>query len=189
MQGLHRCELGRRAAHLVAGDAAVGSNFERVAHDGGPAKLAHEGLGELLEGVGQDDDLGRRTQLVEELAGTLKGLDGVDDLLNLLDAHVVFGEHAQAPPHELVIVGLVARGARQLGDVGCAGELDPNLRNEHAFQVSAHDVHAKNPSISGEYEKGRTARHAPRSSKQVPHHAKSGFSSARRREATCTGVL
>ena len=72
MQRADRGQLRLIAAHAVAGDGAVVSDFQRVAEDGRPAELLHDGLGELLERVADDDHLGLRAQVVQELLGAGK---------------------------------------------------------------------------------------------------------------------
>ena len=49
------------------------------------------------------------------------------------------------PAHQLVVVGLVARGAAQLGDAGALGDVDPDLGDEHAFEVETRDDHERAP--------------------------------------------
>ena len=141
VEGAHTGELGLLAAHAVAGDHAVCVDVEGVADDGGHAELLDEGHGELLEGVAQDDDLRERAQLVEELAGAGQRLERGDDLLDVLDPQAVLAQDVDAVLHELVVVGLVAGGALELGDASSLGELDPDLGREHAFHIQAGDVH------------------------------------------------
>ena len=141
VQRAHRGELGLGAAHGEVGDGAVFGDDELVAEQRRPAELLHEGLGELLEGIGDDDDLGEAAQLVQECAGAGYGVDLRDGRLHIGQAQPVLGQNIEAPLHELVVVGLVAGGALKLGDAGFLGEGDPDFGNQHAFQIEAYDVH------------------------------------------------
>ena len=89
-----------------------------------------------------DDHLGLRAQVVQELLGAGNGLDVGDDFLDLRQAHAVTAQHVQAELHELVVVGLIARGAHQVGDACLLRERDPDLRCQHAFQVQTYDIHS-----------------------------------------------
>lgn len=54
----------------------------------------------------------------------------------------LFLARAIAPsPHQLVVVGLVARGAGEFRDAGATGELDPDLGDQDPFEVEADDAH------------------------------------------------
>ena len=68
-------------------------------------------------------------------------VDARDDLLDLRQAEPVFVEDPQAKRHQLVVVGLVARRARELGDAGGFGERDPDRGDQHAFQIETYQVH------------------------------------------------
>jgi hypothetical protein len=50
-------------------------------------------------------------------------------------------QDVQAVLHQGVVVGLVARGAAQLGDAGTLGEFDPDFGNEHTFEVETDELH------------------------------------------------
>ena len=61
-------QLGVSEAKLIAGDAIV-FHDEPVAEKCGPAELANEWNGELLERIGQDDELDATAQGVEKVDG------------------------------------------------------------------------------------------------------------------------
>jgi hypothetical protein len=41
--------------------------------------------------------------------------------------------------HQLVVVGLVARGAAQLRDAGALGDVDPDFGHEYALEIETRD--------------------------------------------------
>ena len=141
VQRAHRGELTFGAAHREVGDGAICGYHQLVAEQRRPAELLHEGLGELFESVGDDDDLGEAAQLVQKRAGAGHGVDLGDDRLHVGQAQPMLGQNVEAPLHEFVVVGLVAGGALKLGDAGFLGEGDPDFGNQHAFQIEAYDVH------------------------------------------------
>lgn len=51
---------------MVIDEHAVGVGFEAMAEQRRPGQLAHQRMGELIEGIGQDDDFVILTQLVEK---------------------------------------------------------------------------------------------------------------------------
>ncbi len=56
---------------------------------GRPVELSHERLGELLEGVGQDDHLGEGAEFVEEFLRAGQGGERADDLLDVGQFQIV----------------------------------------------------------------------------------------------------
>jgi hypothetical protein len=54
-------------AQVVIDDDAVGIDFQAVAEQRRPGQLAHQRVGEFVEGVGEDDHLVVLAQLVEEI--------------------------------------------------------------------------------------------------------------------------
>ena len=58
---------------------------------------------------------------------------------------MVLREEVEAETHELVVVGLVARGTVEFGNSGHFGEGDPDFGDEDAFEVEAEHVHGKIP--------------------------------------------
>ena len=53
-------------AELVVGDRSGRIHNQTVTHNCWPIELPHQRLGELLEGVGKDDDLCANSQFVEK---------------------------------------------------------------------------------------------------------------------------
>ncbi len=68
-------------------------------------------------------------------------------------------QQVEAVAHQLVVVGFVARGARERLDSGLLGERDPDFGDEDPFEVEADDVHAMGGSgrEEGIYKLRRTA--------------------------------
>ena len=64
LQRPHGRQLGLGAAHPKTGDAPVAGHLQRIAEDGGPVQLFHQGLGKLLKGIAENNDLGQCAQLV-----------------------------------------------------------------------------------------------------------------------------
>ena len=141
LQRLHRGQLGLRAAHPKAGDLPAGGHLQGVAEEGGPAQLFHQGLGKLLEGVAEDDDLGEGAKLVQERLGPGQGVDFGDGGLNLFQAQAVLLQDGQPVLHQLVVVRLVPGGALQLRDAAGVGKGDPDLRHQHAFHIQTYEIH------------------------------------------------
>src|ERR1035441_5830769 len=82
-----------------------------VTQKDGPAELAEQGRGELLERVGQDDDLHERAKFIEKFPAAGQRPQRADDLLDVGKFQAVPVENGEPPQHELVIIRLVARGA------------------------------------------------------------------------------
>jgi len=126
--------FGLRLAQLVAGNPAI-LDEQMVAENGGPLQLAHEGFGKFLERVGEDDDLGEGAQLAEEIQRAGQGAQGGDDFLNVRQLQSALVEDFDAAAHEFVVIGFVACGAAQIGDVGFFGDGNPDFGDEDALQI------------------------------------------------------
>ena len=63
-------------------------------------------------------------------------------------AQAVPGQRPDAPAHQLVVVGLVARGARELLDPGFSRDGHPDLGDENPFQAEADNVHAADATLA-----------------------------------------
>ena len=148
LQGLHRGELGLLTAHLKAGDLPVGGHLQAVAEDGGPAQLAHQGLGKLLKGVAEDDHLGHGAQLIQKLLGPGQGVDLGDGGLDLLETQPVLLQDTKAPAHQLVVVGLIPGGALELGNAALLGKGDPDLGDQNALHIQTGDIHGSSSSFA-----------------------------------------
>ena len=110
-------------AELVAGDVIIGDD-EAMAEQRGPAELAHERLRELLEGVGEDDDLHERAEFAEKFRATWQRRECGDDGLDVGELEAVAVEDREPAGHELVVVRFVARGAAEFRDAGFFGDGD-----------------------------------------------------------------
>ena len=78
-------------------------------------------------------------QFVEKLPGTRERVERADDLLDIGKFEAVGVEDLQATLHQLVVVWLIAGGATEFLDAGFLGDGDPDLRDEHAFQIQSDD--------------------------------------------------
>ena len=142
---IERLERGDGAAFLVgqaqavAGDAVV-LHHEAVAPDRGPAHLAQERLGELLEGVREDDDLGLRAEGREKLGRARQQREPGDDLLDPRQGDPVPVQDGDAFAHQLVVVRLLAGGAPEGGNAGGLGDCDPDLGREDALHIEGDDA-------------------------------------------------
>ena len=132
LQRGHRPLLLFGDAQLVIDDAIV-LDHKPVAQQGGPAKLAEQGRGELLEGVRQNDHLDERAEFVEELLAAGQRVERADDVLDVGQLQSVPVEQVQAPPHQLVVVRLVPGGEAQAVDPGLLGHGNPDFRGQHAL--------------------------------------------------------
>ena len=103
------------------------------------SELLHQGRGELVEGVGEDDHLVLAAQPGEKLARALERAHAADHGLDVAQTQAVLVEDRDAVAHQLVVVRLVARGDAQRLDAGGLGDVDPDLGDEHAFQIEADD--------------------------------------------------
>ena len=131
----HRGQLGLGTAHPEAGDLTAVRHLQGIAEDGGPAQLLHQGLGKLLKGVAEDDDLGLLPKGVQKLLGSGERVDLGDGVLDLPNPKAMLLQNAQTPVHQLVIIGLIPGGALQFGDSAGLGEGDPDLRDQDALHV------------------------------------------------------
>ena len=118
-------------------------DLELVAQDRRPPELAHEGLSELVERVGEDHDLKSGAQPVEGLRRARKRIHPVDDALDVTDPQLVLAQNLQALCHQLVVVRDVP-GRRAKGvDARTFGEVDPDFGDQNPFQVEAGDFHGQ----------------------------------------------
>jgi hypothetical protein len=141
LQRIHRVALLVGLAQFVVAHEAGGVDHELVAKECRPAQLAHQRVGEFVEGVRQDDHLEARAQLVQEVLGTFQRRHAAYHVLDVRQLQPVVLEQADAKAHQLVVVGLVARGAHEFGNAGALGKLDPDLGDQHAFEVEADNLH------------------------------------------------
>ena len=112
---------------------------EPMAEHGRESELAHQRAGELFERVRQQNDLRLVTQLVEEGASAIERHEPGDDVLDQRHREPVLGEQVEAIPHEHVVVRFVTCGAPQPVDPGALRDRDPDLGDEHAFDIERHD--------------------------------------------------
>ena len=129
------------AAHLIACYLAVRRDLEGIAEDGGHAELLHKRHCELLKGIAENDDLGERAELVKKLARAGHNVNTLDDLLYLGQTETVLAQDVKAVFHQLIVIGLVAGGAAQLGNAACIGKGDPYLGDKYPLHVKAYNVH------------------------------------------------
>ena len=134
-------KLRLRDAHPVVFDHAAGPDDEGVAEQRRAAELFHERRGKLLERVAEEDHLRLGAEGVEERLRPRQGVDAGDRLPDAREAEPAFAQDAEAEPHELAVVRLVARRAPQFRHAHGVGERDPDFGDEDAFDVETHDVH------------------------------------------------
>ena len=115
-------------------------NFQSIAEKRGHAQLLHKGIGELREGIAQDDHLGDVPQVVQELFRPGQRVDLRDGFLYLLKAQSVLLKRFDAEIHQLAVIRFVARGAGQLRNAGLFRKCDPYFRDDHAFHIEAYYV-------------------------------------------------
>src|SRR5665647_1321321 len=139
LQRPHRGTLLVGHAQPVPGDPPVVGDLQRMAEQRGESQLPHQRMGELGERVGEEDHAAESlAQPVEELDRSGQGRHRRDDRLNVGELETVPVEDRQPVAHEHVVVRLVAGGPPQLGDPGALGDGDPDLGNQYAFEVEAH---------------------------------------------------
>jgi hypothetical protein len=141
LEALHRFLLLVRHAQMVVHHEAGRVGFQLVAEQHRHVQLRHQRHGELVEGVGQDDDLEIAAQGVEEIAGAIHRPHVGNHLLDVGQTEQVLLQQVQPVLHQLVVVRLVAGGAGKLRDAGALGKLDPYFGNEHAFEVETDELH------------------------------------------------
>src|SRR5437867_998251 len=121
--------------------------------------------GELLECVGQNDDLREGSKLVEKLLAAGQRAQRGNHGLNVGELQPVPIEQRQAATHKLVVVRLVAGRAAQFGNARLFGDGNPDLRHDHAFEVERDDgllrfhgaaVFQEGPNVSSERHSGLT---------------------------------
>jgi aminoglycoside phosphotransferase family enzyme len=126
---------------LIADHPVAVVDLQLVAQQGREAQLAHQRLGELVEGVGEDHHLEALAQPVDEFHRPLQRLQGGDHLLDVAQLQAMFVEDAQTLLHQHVVVRNVPGGRLQGVDTGFFRERDPDFRNQHAFQVKTGNFH------------------------------------------------
>jgi len=136
-----RLPLGVLLAQLIVHHAVGLVGDQAMAEQRREAQLAHQRLGELVEGVGQDHHLETLAQPVDELRRAFQRLQRCDDLLDIGELQAVLVEDAQALLHQYVIVGNVPCGRPERFDSGGLGKGDPDFRNQHTFQVETGYFH------------------------------------------------
>jgi hypothetical protein len=97
---------------------AVAVGLEPVAQQRRPGEPAHERRRELVERVREDHDLVAAAKPLEKAPGAFERRHLRDDVLDRAQAQAVLGEQREPAAHELVVIGLVARRARQRRDAG-----------------------------------------------------------------------
>jgi hypothetical protein len=75
----------------------------------------------------------------EEVARPLERAHAPDHGLDVAQVQAMGVEDGDAVAHQLVVVRLVAGGDAQRLDAGGLGDVDPDLRDEDAFQIEADD--------------------------------------------------
>jgi hypothetical protein len=141
---IHSLERGHRFTlllpdpQLVIHDPVV-LHDQPVAEQGGPAKLAQERRGELLERVGQNDHLRLRSELVQKFLPALDRMERADDLLDVGQLQTVPVQDRQASAHQLVVIRFVTRGAAQFRNAGLFGDGDPDLGSQYSLHVQRDD--------------------------------------------------
>src|SRR5579884_1493394 len=138
LQGRNRLLFLVRLAQAIIDDAVV-LDFEFVAKERGPIELLHQRLGELLEGVREDDDLRDCAEFVQKFLAAGQGAQRRDDLLDVGQFEAMLVEQVEPALHEDVVVRHVARGKAQLADAGFFCDSNPDFRHQHAFQVQCDD--------------------------------------------------
>jgi hypothetical protein len=81
----------------------------------------------------------RAVRETQALQRAVERLHGADHRLDVRQPEPVLVEDCEAPAHQLVVVGLVARRAAQRRDARALGDVDPDLGHENALQVEACD--------------------------------------------------
>ena len=145
---------------MVAHDAIL-DHFQSVAQEGGPLQLAQEGLGELLESIREDDDLGERAQFAQERQPAVQRPERADHLLNVGELQTMLVEDLEPSAHELVVVRFLASGAAEFLEAGLLGDGDPDFRHQHPFQIQGHDRLFHGPGVFQDFRCLSRARSTP----------------------------
>lgn len=120
-------------------DDAVVVNYQSVADQRGHSEMSHQRATELLERVGQDEDLGEFSQSTEEFGCSRKRRQTGDHAFDFRHGQAVGVEDLESTAHQLVVVGFVAGGPAQLWYAGLFGNCYPNFGNEHPFEIQRDD--------------------------------------------------
>ncbi|MCY1434516.1 hypothetical protein D9M71_505780 [compost metagenome] len=116
-----------------------------MAQQGREAELAHQRLGEFVEGVGEDHHLEALAQPVDELDGAFQRLQGGDHFLDVGQLQAMLVEDAQTLLHQHVVIRDIAGSRLERFDTGFFSEGDPDFRNQDPFQVETGDFHERFP--------------------------------------------
>ncbi|MCY1418342.1 hypothetical protein D9M71_338980 [compost metagenome] len=142
LEGQHRLALGVLLAQLIAGHPTAFVGDQAMAQQRREPQLAHQRLGELVEGVGKNHHLESLAQPVDELDGAVEGLEGGNHFLDVGKLQAMFIENAQALLHQHVVVGNIPGGCPERFDSGFLCEGDPDFRDQYAFQVETGNFHS-----------------------------------------------
>ncbi len=123
--------------HMVGQDPARGIDLQLIAEEGGKSELAHERQGELIEGIGQNNHLAAFTEPGHELGGAFQRPHLVDDRLNVGDGEPVLIQDGEAALHQRVVVRHFPGRDLEFLDAGFQRDVDPDFRDQHAFEVEA----------------------------------------------------
>ncbi len=126
-------------AELVAADVAVGLHEQAMTEQAGELELAHQGMGELVEGIREYDYLCATFQPEKEILRARQGSHAVDDLLNLWQGDSVLVQNVEPILHQLVVIRFFSGGAGQCFDAGSLGNIDPDFRYKNPFEVKTCD--------------------------------------------------
>ena len=115
--------------------------FQAVAEQRRPAKLAHQGMRELVEGVRQDNHFIVFAKLVEEGTSSGHRPHFADHFLNVRQTEFLLCQDAETIFHQRVVIRFVASGTAQLRNPGALGEGNPDFWDKDALKVEANDLH------------------------------------------------
>ena len=138
MEGLNGLALLVRLAQSIVDDVVVGNN-QLMAEDGRPIELPHEGLSKFFEGVAENDHLGMGSKVCKKVVGPRKGSETGNDVLNQRHCETVFFEKPKAVSHQNVVIRFIAGRAQQPVNAGLLSNGNPDLRDQHSFEVERDD--------------------------------------------------
>jgi len=136
LQVFHDFRLLVAHAQVVTLDHVV-FDHEIVTENRREAEILHDGVGEFLERVREDNHLGFVAEFVHKIASAVEQAEVRNHVLDVRKLDVFAFENLDAPFHEHVVVGNVASGEAEVFDACLFGDGNPDFWSKNAFQVKS----------------------------------------------------
>ena len=136
LQVLYDLRLLVAHAQVITLDHVV-FNHEIVAENCRESEIFHDGVGEFLECIREDDYLSFVAERVHKVAGAVEETEICNNVLDVRELDVFAFENLDAALHEHIVVGNVASGEAEVLDARLFGDGNPDFWCKNAFQVKS----------------------------------------------------